>query len=156
MIVDATESDSPLLEDIGSRSGVLNDDEMDALGAVWEEFLLLGPEDSGYEFLVDRVGDRVSGFVCYGPRDFTDGVFDLHYLVVDPDSRRQSVGRRLLRAAEAESREAGARMMVAETSTAARYAGIEDFFTKAGFQPEARIKDLYAAGEDMVVFVKRF
>jgi GNAT superfamily N-acetyltransferase len=156
MIVDAVETDWPLIEGVAARAAVFSEEELDALGAVLEEFALLGPEESGYDFLVDRVDDGILGFVCYGPRDLTDGVCELYYLVVDPASHKQNVGRRLLGAAEAEAREAGARMMLAETSSAPRFGGSGGFCLKAGYQAEAAIKDLYAVGEDMTVFVKRF
>ncbi len=61
-----------------------------------------------------------------------------------------------MKAAEAEAREAGARMMIAETSSAPRFAGIDMFCRKAGYKVEAGIKDFYAMGEDLAVFVKRF
>jgi len=154
--VDATESDWPLIEGIAVRSERSSGDELEALGAVWEEFVLLGPEDSGYEFLVERVEGTVLGYVCYGPRDLTDGAYDLYHLVVDPVARNQSVGRRLLRAAEAEAREAGARVMVAEISSGARWGSSDAFCLKAGYQAEAVVRDLYAVGEDLVMFVKRF
>lgn len=156
MIVDATESDWALIEGIALRSEVFTGEELEALGAIWEEFVLLGPEDSGYEFLVDRVEDAVLGFVCYGPRDLTDGAYDLYHLVVDPVARNQKVGQRLLRAAEAEAREAGARMMITETSSAARWGSSDAFCLKGGYRTEAVVKDLYAVGEDLTMFVKRF
>jgi GNAT superfamily N-acetyltransferase len=156
MIVDAIETDWPLIEGLAERAEVFSEEELDALSAVLEEFALLGPEDSGYDFLVDRVDGRILGFACFGPRDLTDGVCEIYYLAVDPASRKQNVGTRLLRAAEAEAREAGARMMIAETSSAPRFGGGGEFCRKSGYQAEAGIKDFYAMGEDLAVFVKRF
>jgi GNAT superfamily N-acetyltransferase len=156
MIIDAIETDWPLIEGLAERAEVFTEEELDALGAILEEYALLGPEESGYDLLVDQVDDRVLGFICYGPRDLTDGVCELYYLVVDPAYRKQSVGRRLLKAAEAEAREAGARMMMAETSSAPRFGGSGEFCRKAGYQVEAGIRDFYALGEDMAVLVKRF
>ena len=156
MIVDAVETDWPLIEALAERAEVFSEEELDALSAVLEEFALLGPEESGYDFLVDREGGGILGFVCYGPRDLTDAVCELYYLAVDPVSRKQNVGRRLLKAAEGEAREAGARMMISETSSAQRFGGAHEFCLKAGYLPEAGIKDFYAVGEDLAVFVKRF
>jgi GNAT superfamily N-acetyltransferase len=156
MIVDAVETDWPLIEGLAERAEVFSEEELDSLSAVLEEFALLGPEESGYDFLVDREDGRILGFVCYGPRDLTDGVCELYYLAVDPASRKQNVGRRLLRAAEAEAREAGARIMIAETSSAPRFGGVHEFCLKAGYLAEAAIKGFYAVDEDLAVFVKRF
>ncbi len=67
MIVDAIEADWPLIEALAERAEVFSEEELDALSAVLEEFALLGPEDSGYDFLVDRVDGRILGFVVLRP-----------------------------------------------------------------------------------------
>lgn len=155
MIIDATDSDWPEIGRISERAGVFTDEEMEALAAVGEEAEELGPDESGYYFLVDREGTSVLGFACYGPRHLADGVCDLYYLVVDPAARRRGVGRRLLRACEAEARESGARMCIAETSSAARHDPARALYQAAGYVLEAGIKDLFGAGEDLEMFVKR-
>jgi ribosomal protein S18 acetylase RimI-like enzyme len=155
MIVDATETDWPRIEQLAADAGSFGEQEMEALGAVWEEYILLGAEDSGYEFLVDQEGDSARGFICYGPRDLADGVHDLYYLAVDPAARRQGVGRRLLNAAEAEAREAGARMMIAESSST-RHAPGRSLCQASGYEIEAAIKDFYSVGDDLLILVKRF
>jgi GNAT superfamily N-acetyltransferase len=156
MIIDAVEQDWPRIEHMAAQAGVFNDVEAVALEALWEEYLDLGPEDSGYTFLVDREGKTIRGFVCYGPRDLADGVFDLYYLVVDGEGLRQSVGRRLLRAAEAEAREAGARLLIAEISGELRHQPVEALLASGGFLAEASIRDFYAVGDDLKIMVKRF
>ena len=156
MIIDATESDWPLIERMAGAAAIFNEAEEGALEALWEEYLDLGPEDSGYSFMVDREGEQVLGFVCYGPRDLVDGVCDLYYLVVDPEARRQAVGRRLLRAAEAEAGEACARMMIAELSGGPRHELIRALLAGAGYEVEATIKSFFGPGDDLMVMVKRF
>jgi ribosomal protein S18 acetylase RimI-like enzyme len=156
MIIDAIETDSLRIEEMAGAAGVFGEAEMAALEAVWEEYLDLGPEDSGYSFLVDREGKQVLGFVCYGPRELTDGVCDLYYLVVDAKASRQSVGRRLLKAAEAEAREACARIMMAEVSGGPRHAPMRALLASAGYEAEAIIKDFYEPGDDLTTMVKRF
>ena len=156
MILDATEADGPLIEDITVRADAFGEEEIEAIGALWEDYLSLGAEDSGYNFLVDQDGDTIRGFVCYGPRHLTDGVHDLYYIVVDPDHRRQGFGRRLLTAGEREAQMAGARMMIGEVPGRAGSEPIRELCRGAGYQAEATIKDFYSQGEDLMVFVKRF
>jgi ribosomal protein S18 acetylase RimI-like enzyme len=156
MITEATEADGPQIEDIIDRAGVFDEEEVEALGAIWEEYLILGAEDSGYNFLVERDGDAIRGFACSGHRDLTDGVSDLYYIAVDPDFRRRGAGRRLLTASEAAAREAGARMMIVETSGTSEYEPTLEFYRGAGYRVEATIKDFYSVGDDLAVFVKRF
>jgi len=109
----------------------------------------------GYNFIVDREGDQVFGFACYGPRDLTNGVYDLYWIAVDPNTRRSGAGRRLLAASEEAARKAGARMIIAETSGTSPYDGTRKFYLDTGYIMEATIKDFYIDGDDLAIFVKR-
>src|SRR5689334_14626941 len=114
MIIVATKVDGPQILDITARAGVFNEEEVECVAILWQEYLDDGPEICGYNFVVDRDGDRVLGFACYGPRDLTSGVFDLYWVAVDPNCRRTGAGRRLLNASEEAARQAGGRMIIAE------------------------------------------
>jgi ribosomal protein S18 acetylase RimI-like enzyme len=116
----------------------------------------MGSEACGYNFVVDRDRDELLGFACYGRRDLTDGVFDLYYIAVDPPSRRTGVGRRLLASSEDAAREAGGRMLIAETSGTPRYESTRKFYLGMGYKVEATIKDFYKVGDDLAIFIKRF
>jgi ribosomal protein S18 acetylase RimI-like enzyme len=156
MIFTATEADGPQIVDITARAGVFNQEEVDCVDAIWQEYLTDGPEICGYTFIVDRDGDQVLGFACYGPRDLTNGVYDLYWLAVDPNARRSGAGRRLLTASEEAARQAGARMIIAETSGTGPYDGTRKFYLSTGYIMEATIKDFYIDGDDLAIFVKRF
>jgi ribosomal protein S18 acetylase RimI-like enzyme len=156
MIIPATEADGPQIQDITARVGVFNQEEVECVAALWEDYLTVGPVVGGYNFLVEREGDRLLGFACYGPRDLTSGVFDLYWIAVDATSHRNGVGRRLLTATEQAVREAGGRMLIAETSGTAHYDGTRNFYFGMGYNLEATIKDFYTEGDDLAIFVKRF
>lgn len=156
MVITATESDGSQIQDITARTGFFNQEEVECVRAIWEEFVTLGSEVSGYKFLIDRDGGRVLGFACYGPRDLTSGVFDLYWIAVDPDAHRSGVGRRLLTACEQAVRQAGARMLVAETSGTPLYEPTRKFYLGMGYTLEANIKDFYSEGDDLAIFIKRF
>ena len=102
MIFAAAEADGPQILDIAARAGVFNQEEVDCVADLWNDYLTTGPQVGGYNFIVDRDGDKVLGFACYGPRDLTSGVYDLYWIAVDPDTRRSGAGRRLLAASEKE------------------------------------------------------
>ena len=155
MIIMATESDGPQIQDITARAGVFSQEEVDCVSELWEEYLTLGSEHCGYNFIVDRDGDQVFGYACYGPRDLTDGVFDLYWIAVDPKSRRNSVGRGLLTASEEEVRKAGGRMLIIETSGTSHYEPTRKFYLSMGYAIEATIKDFYVKGDDLKIFTKR-
>ena len=109
MIVPATEADRAQIHDITARAGVFNQEEVDSVPAMFDEYLKLGPGTSGYYFIVYREGEQVLGFAIYGFRDLTEGVYDLFWIAVDPSARRQSVGRKLLTATEELVRAEGGR-----------------------------------------------
>ena len=156
MIGAATETDGPQIQDIAARAGVFNQEEVECVVDLWEDYLSVGPVDGGYNFLVDRDGERVLGFACYGPRDLTSGVFDLYWIAVDPDTRRGGVGRELLAASEEAARKAGGRMIIAETSGTTHYQPTRTFYLNMGYKMEATIKDFYTEGDDLAIFIKRF
>ena len=156
MIITATEADGLQIQDIAARAGVFNQEEVECVAALWMEYLTLGPETCGYHFIVERDGDKVLGFACYGPRDLTNGVFDLYWIAVDPNCRRGGVGRGLLVASEEAARKSGARMLIAETSGTSPYESTRKFYVGMGYIMEATIKDFYIDGDDLAIFVKRF
>ena len=155
MISIATEADASQIKDITARAGVFNQEEVDSVPAMFNEYLALGAEGSGYHFIVYREGDQVLGYAIYGFRDLTDGVYDLYWIAVDPNARRKSVGRKLLTACEDAVRADGGRMVIAETSGTAEYESTREFYVRTGYVNEASIKDFYSVGDDLKIFVKR-
>jgi len=156
MILVATEGDGPQILDVTARAGVFNQEEVECVAILWQEYLNEGPAVCGYNFIVDRDGEQVLGFACYGPRDLTSGVFDLYWVAVDPNCRRTGAGRRLLNASEEAARQAGGRMIIAETSGTAHYEPTRNFYFGMGYSLEATIKDFYSVGDDLTIFIKRF
>ena len=155
MIFTATKADGSQIQDITARAGVFNQEEIDSVPAMFDEYLRHGSEGSGYHFIVDRDGDQVLGFAIYGPRDLTDGVFDLYWIAVDPNARRNGVGRALLTASEEAIRGMGGRIIIAETSGTPEYETTRKFYVSTRYVNEATIKDFYSVGDDLKIFTKR-
>jgi len=155
MIIPATQADGPQIQSITARAGVFNQEEIECVGELWEEYLTSGSEECGYNFIVYKEGNQVLGFACYGPRDLTNGAFDLYWIAVDPSARGKGVGRALLTASENATREMGGRMLIAETSGTPHYEPTRKFYFGMGYENEASIKDFYATGDDLVIFIKR-
>jgi ribosomal protein S18 acetylase RimI-like enzyme len=156
MIITAMEADGAQIQDITARAGVFSQAEVDCVREIWEDYLNVGPDECGYNFIVDRDGNQVLGFACYGPRDLAEGVFDLYWIAVDPNARRSGVGRELLTASEEAVRQTGGRMLIAETSGTPLYESTRTFYLRMGYLAEATIKDFYTKGDDLAIFVKRF
>jgi ribosomal protein S18 acetylase RimI-like enzyme len=155
MIITATEADASQIHDITARAGVFNQEEIDSVPEMFNEYLKYGAEASGYHFIVYRDDEQVLGYAIYGYRDLTEGVYDLYWIAVDPNARRKSVGRKLLTACEEAVRAEGGRMIIAETSGTAEYESTREFYVRTGYVNEASIKDFYKPGDDLKIFVKR-
>lgn len=155
MISTATEADKGQIADITARAGVFNQEEVDSVPAMFDEYLRYGAEASGYHFIVYREGEQVLGYAIYGYRDLTDGVYDLYWIAVDPNARRKGVGRALITACEEAVRAAGGRIIIAETSGTAEYESTREFYVRTGYVNEATIKDFYKPGDDLKIYIKR-
>jgi ribosomal protein S18 acetylase RimI-like enzyme len=155
MILAATAADGSQIQDVTARAGVFSREEIECVSVLWEEYLTLGAEHCGYNFIVYRDGAQVLGFACYGPRDLTDGAFDLYWIAVDPTTRCKGVGRALLTASEEAVRKMGGRMLIAETSGTPHYEAARKFYLSMGYDNEASIRDFYTIGDDLLIFIKR-
>ncbi len=155
MILKAMETDGSQIQNITAKAGVFSQEEVECVRELWLDYLSLGPESCGYNFIVERDANQVLGFACYGPRDLTEGVYDLYWIAVDPKARRSGVGRGLLAASEEAVRTTGGRMLIAETSGTPLYESTRAFYMRMGYLAEATIKDFYTKGDDLAIFVKR-
>ncbi len=154
MIETAKEQDGAGIILVTNHIDVFTEEEKECVAELWDEYVRHGPEVSGYNFVVARDGDQVSGFACYGERSLTEGTYDLYWIAVDPLGRRKGAGRELLQRVEDDIRKAGGRLVFVETSGLEKYAPTRRFYLATGYLLEATIKDFYAPGDDLVIFTK--
>jgi D-alanine-D-alanine ligase len=154
MIEKAKEKDGAGILLVTSHIDLFADEEKTCVAELWDEYIRLGPKTSGYNFVVARVGDKVSGFACYGERSLTNGTFDLYWIAVDPLGRRKGAGRELLQHVETDIHKLGGRLVFVETSGLEKYEPTRQFYLATGYQLEATIKDFYSLGDDLVIFTK--
>jgi len=155
MISVPSDKDGAQIHTISANTTVFNQEEVECVDELWEEYLAQGSERSGYYFLVEKEGERVLGYACYGPRSLTSGTYDLYWIAVDPTARRGGVGRGLLAASEQAVRKLGGRLLVLETSGLPAYEPTRKFYLTTGYTLEATLKDFYSDGDDLVIFTKR-
>ncbi len=155
MIVKAEPDDGAQIHTIMANTSVFNQDEVECVDELWDEYQSQGPEKSGYYFLVDREEGQVLGYACYGPRALTDRTFDLYWIAVNPTARRGGVGRRLLVATEEAIKNMGGRLLIVETSGLPEYEPTRAFYLATAYLLEATLKDFYREGDDLVIFTKR-
>lgn len=110
---------------------------------------------SDYLILVAVREDKVVGYVCYGPTPMTEHTFDLYWIASDPVVRGQGVGGALVSAMEGDLRRRHARLVRVETSATEAYGPTHGFYAAMKYTEEARIRDFYKQGDDLIILTKR-
>ena len=98
--------------------------------------------------------ERVVGYVCFGPTPATQGTYDLYWVAVSPAEHGKGIGSQLLEFAEDHIRAKGARFLIAETSSTAKYEKTRAFYERKGFAKVAHVKEYYKPGDDLIIFGK--
>lgn len=112
--------------------------------------------DGDYRALVAEPHGSVAGYVCYGQTPMTRTTWDMYWLACAPTSQRRGLGRALVGAMEADVLQRGGTLIRVETGGADTYLPTRAFYRSTGYLEEARVRDFYRDGDDLVVFTKRF
>ena len=83
------------------------------------------------------------------------GVWDLYWIVVEPDARGRGVARALQAEMEGRIKAAGGRLLLAETSSTPPYEAAHRFYRRQGYELLERIPDFYRPGDDRLTFGKK-
>lgn len=149
------EDRAPVL-DLIERTEMFTDAEI----AVAEELIDRYLDDPGQKdyFIIVSESDEgaVTGYLCYGPTDLTEGTFDLYWMAVDPACQGNGWGKALLRQMETIVEDDHGRMIIIETSSQPKYESTRQFYLRQGCTEAARIPDFYKPGDDRVIYIKRF
>ncbi len=148
--------DRSRIQEIIVSSGRFNREEIVTALELVDEALEKG-EKSGYIIRILEVGEEhrtVRGYVCYGPTPLTQGVYDLYWIVVDPQVQGKGFGRLLIEYVEGDIGKRGGRMLLIETSSQETYGPTVRFYKNAGYKLAARIKNFYRVGDDKLIFSK--
>jgi ribosomal protein S18 acetylase RimI-like enzyme len=130
--------------------------DLETIQELWTEFVTKGDTLSWYHFLVARQADEILGFACYGQRPLTEGTYDLYWIGVDQNRQSRGIGKALLSEVENRIRSSGGRLLIAETAGREAFEPTRRFYLSAGYELEARIRDFYKPGDDLVMFTMRF
>ncbi len=110
----------------------------------------------GHELLVACTLDTGTpvGWSYFAPDMFADGVWNLWWIGVAPGHHGSGAGRALLRAVEAHVTQAGARVLVIETSDAGGLARARRFYEREGYTARGVVPEFYGVGDGKVIFSK--
>ena len=112
-----------------------------------------GQKDYVIATFVDE-GGIVRGYYCIGQTPMTETTYDLYWIAVDPGAHGKGIGKQLLRHCEEYIKERGGKLIVAETSSQAKYEKTRLFYEHNHYTEASRIKDYYAPGDGLVVYIK--
>jgi ribosomal protein S18 acetylase RimI-like enzyme len=112
-------------------------------------------DDSDKELIVDTTSeDQVVGSTLWQPRAAADRVWDLTMIAVDPHFQGEGRGAAMMRTVETSLRAAAQRLLMVETSATAQYDHTREFYARLGYDEEARVRDYWEDGDDLVIFRK--
>ena len=117
--------------------------------------LALQPNNQDYKILVADRDGKLVGYVCYGPTPMTEGTYDLYWIASDPAVRGQGVGASLISGMEGDLRRQKARLIRVETSATEAYGPTRGFYASMKYNEEARIRDFYKVGDDLIMLTTR-
>ena len=146
--------DRDVIKNFLERTGVFKKTEVTcAMELIDMELFDPGQEDYLFKVVVDN-NDQAIGYVCYGFVPLTDGVYDMYWIATDPVWQGKGVGKYLQKEMEAELKQKGVRMVLAETSSQDSYAKTRLFYKKRGYELVSTIKDFYSIGDDKLTYRK--
>ncbi|MBI5599742.1 MAG: GNAT family N-acetyltransferase [Deltaproteobacteria bacterium] len=147
-------ADRPAIISIIEKSGNLSEEEKDCARELLDVYLKEGL-GGDYRFIA-AAGEKDApvGYACYGPVSLSEGVYDIYWILVDPEFQGMGAGRALVGHIEGLFKRHGGRMLVVETSSTASYERARSFYLRCGFREEARIRDFFKPGDDKVIYVK--
>ena len=117
---------------------------------------VMNPNQTDYHIFVYEYDDKIAGYHCTGKRPLTDAVYDLYWIVADPESSGKGIGKNLLEHAEEFVRSNNGRWLLAETSSKESYKSTQNFYLRNKYSIISEIKDFYSAGDSLLVFGKYF
>lgn len=113
-----------------------------------------GREAEGHTCVVDDVDGGLLAVAYYEPVTATDRTWELTMIGVRQDLHRQGRGATLLQHVEDDLRSRGQRLLVIETSALPAFTRARAFYLARGYDEEARVRDYFEDGDDMVLFRK--
>lgn len=152
----ASAADRARIEALAVAAQMFGPDEVGFLGGMLEEHQASAEGRAGWLVARDPEG-RVLGAAHFAPEPFADRMWNLYFIVVDPELHGRGLGQALMHEVEQRLRargEAVARTLIVETSSTARYERTRGFYRQLGYDEEARIRQFYGPQDDKIVFWK--
>jgi len=151
----ATANDVQTMESLAVAADMFSADEAPFIGHQFRASE--AGEVPGARWLVIDDGGELLGAAFYAAEPFADRMWNLYFLVVDPNTAGKGLGTRLVQHIESALRDEGAevaRTLIVETSSTPQYERTRAFYERLGFTREATIRQFYGPDDHKVVFWK--
>ena len=152
----ATSSDAASIKLIAVQTGLFEPEEMGEFEEILSGYLN-GSRADDFWIVLQGVDGEIVGAAYYAPEPFSDRVWNLYFIGVMPVNQASGAGSALIRHVENALRrtgEAGARVLIVETSGLDKFELTRAFYRRHGFDEEARIRQFYGPNDDKVIFWK--
>ena len=147
-------NDTPSLVALSGSSGLFQPEELGAIQEMLDDYHAT-KVGSGHQILTYDEGGTLLGIAYFGPKEFTDRVWELLMIAVDADRHRQGIGSRMLHAVEDALKNANGRLLLIETSDKSSFERTRQFYRKHGYSEVAHIPDYFSDGDGKASFFKR-
>ncbi len=155
MIRNARQADTSKIDNILKKITAFTGEEVD-IAMELVNIATSNYNQTDYYLFVYEDNDKVWGYYCIGRRPLTDAVYDLYWIVADPDSDKKGIGKILLEHAERFVQEHNGRWLIVETSSKESYSKARNFYMRNNYSIIAEINNFYRVGDNLVVFGKYF
>lgn len=142
------------LKEILVATGVFKKEEIDVAVELME-IVIEEPDQRDYLMFTGVDEEKtILGYYCVGPTPLTETTYDLYWMAVDVRLHGRGVGRELMEHCFDMVASRGGKKIIAETSSQESYDRTRAFYVKRGFVEEARIRNYYSPGDDLVIYTK--
>jgi ribosomal protein S18 acetylase RimI-like enzyme len=146
--------DAVSIQALAASTGFFSYQELEIARELVEERLANG-EASGYHFVLAEDQNRLLAYTCYGPTDAAPCAFDLYWIAVLNEHRRQGLGALVLARTEERILAMGGREVFVETSSKTQYAPTRAFYKAHGYSLYDIQPCHYGPQDDLVVYAKK-
>ncbi|HXV94485.1 MAG TPA: GNAT family N-acetyltransferase [Pseudonocardia sp.] len=152
MIRPITSDDTPAVVSLAVSSGLFAPDDAEFIEQMMADYF--GSKgDDGHMCVIDEE-DEPLAVAYYEPARAADRTWYLTMIAVRGDRQGRGHGAALMRYVEEDLRARGQRLLLVETSGVPGFERTRAFYAKLGYEQEARVRDYYEPGDDMILFRK--
>lgn len=147
----ATPQDAAAIAAIAVDSTLFGPDDVEVVTGMMAAYFD-GRQAEGHGCVVLDGDDGPRAVAYFEPAEVTDRTWYLTMIAVRRAHQGSGLGGRLMHHVEDDLRRRGERLLLVETSGTPAFDATRNFYRGLGYREEARVRDYYADGDDMVVF----